>query len=159
MRHSISTLQVNLRKLCNQACLHCHGEAGPLRIEMMTRQVAEAVMTLLDRTPSIEVVDLTGGAPELSPHFRWLVQGARELGRSVIDRCNLTVLFEPGMEDSGGDLRQGSSTGRSQDALGSDHRSGPGSQTRRGIFARHLPVAGQRSLGPAGGGDHWSTRG
>ena len=99
VRDSISTLQVNLGKLCNQACLHCHVEAGPLRTEMMTREVAEAVMTLLERTPSIEVVDLTGGAPELNPHFRWLVQGARELGRSVIDRCNLTVLFEPGMED------------------------------------------------------------
>ena len=99
VRDSISTLQLNLGKFCNQACLHCHVEAGPKRTEKMSREVAEAGMALLEVSPAIDVVDLTGGAPELNPHFRWLVQRSRELGRSVIDRCNLTVLFEPDMED------------------------------------------------------------
>jgi radical SAM/Cys-rich protein len=86
-------------KLCNQACHHCHVEAGPKRTEVMPREVAERVVELLERSPAAKVVDLTGGAPELNPHFRWLVAAARRLGRKVIDRCNLTVLFEPEMDD------------------------------------------------------------
>ena len=98
-RGAIRTLQVNVGKRCNMACLHCHVEAGPLRTEAMTRDVAERVIEVVRLHPGIEVVDLTGGAPELNPHFRWLVEAARGLGRRVIDRCNLTVLFEPGSED------------------------------------------------------------
>jgi radical SAM/Cys-rich protein len=98
-RDKITTLQVNLGKLCNQACHHCHVEAGPKRTEIMPRHVAERVIELLERNPGVTRVDLTGGAPELNPHFRWLVAEARRLGRAVIDRCNLTVLFEPGMDD------------------------------------------------------------
>jgi radical SAM/Cys-rich protein len=98
-RAETTTLQINVGKRCNQACLHCHVEAGPMRSEMMTQQVAERVLHLIDVSSSIRTVDITGGAPELNPNFRDLVQGARALGRSVIDRCNLTVFFEPGMED------------------------------------------------------------
>lgn len=93
------TLQVNLGKLCNMACLHCHVEAGPARTEVMSRDVAERVIELLRKNPQITVLDLTGGAPELNPNFRWLVVEARRLGRRVIDRSNLTVLFEPHQEE------------------------------------------------------------
>jgi radical SAM/Cys-rich protein len=97
-RGKVSTLQVNVGRLCNMACHHCHVEAGPKRTEIMTRDVAERVVELLDRSPGVTTVDLTGGAPELNPSFRWLVSESRGRGRQVIDRCNLTVLFEPGME-------------------------------------------------------------
>ncbi|GIW42737.1 MAG: radical SAM/Cys-rich domain protein [Candidatus Binatia bacterium] len=99
VRGRVRTLQVNLGKLCNMACQHCHVEAGPKRTEIMPRSVAERVVELVAASPGIETVDLTGGAPELNPNFRWLVRQCRGLGREVIDRCNLTVLFEAGMED------------------------------------------------------------
>ncbi len=98
-RARVTTLQVNLGKLCNMACLHCHVEAGPKRTEILQRDVAERIVELLAANPGVWQVDLTGGAPELNPSFRWLVAEARRLGRQVLDRCNLTVLFEPGMED------------------------------------------------------------
>ena len=88
----IQVLQVNVGKLCNQTCVHCHVDAGPDRREVMTRETAEQVIELLRRHP-IPTLDLTGGAPELNPQFRWLVQEARALGRHVIDRCNLTILL------------------------------------------------------------------
>lgn len=92
------TLQVNVGKLCNQACHHCHVDAGPARTEKMDRPVAERVVELLARSPSIEIVDITGGAPELNQHFRFLVESARSLKRNVIVRCNLTVILQPGMD-------------------------------------------------------------
>ena len=98
-RLSPTTLQVNVGKRCNQACHHCHVDAGPKRTEVMTDAVAERIVTLLERHPSIALVDVTGGAPELAPCFRGLVSHARRLGRRVIDRCNLTVLLEPAQED------------------------------------------------------------
>jgi radical SAM/Cys-rich protein len=97
-RSRATTLQVNVGRLCNMACHHCHVEAGPERTEVMSRRVAERVVLLLERTPGAEILDLTGGAPELNPSFRWLVGEARRLGRRVIDRCNLTILLEPGVE-------------------------------------------------------------
>ncbi len=97
-RDAPRTLQVNLGKLCNQACHHCHVEAGPRREETMCRDTAERVVAVLRSSPSIDTVDLTGGAPELNPNFGWLVDEARALERRVMVRCNLTVLFEPGME-------------------------------------------------------------
>lgn len=97
-RREVTTLQINVGKLCNQACHHCHVEAGPKRTEIMPARVAERVMTLLATTPSIHTVDITGGAPELNANFRLLVSESRRMGRQVIDRCNLTVLFEPGQE-------------------------------------------------------------
>lgn len=97
-------LQVNVGKRCNQACHHCHVEAGPKRTEMMDTRTAERILELLATATSIHTLDITGGAPELNPNFRLLAQGARALGREVIDRCNLTVLFEPEQEDLAGFL-------------------------------------------------------
>ena len=98
-RAVLATLQVNLGKRCNQACHHCHVDAGPARTEMMAPATAERALALLAASPSVTSVDLTGGAPELSPSFRRLVTAARTLGRRVQVRCNLTILFVAGMED------------------------------------------------------------
>jgi radical SAM/Cys-rich protein len=95
---SIEVLQVNVGKLCNQTCAHCHVDAGPDRREAMTRETARQVIELLGRH-SIRTLDITGGAPELNPQFRFLVDEAAKLGRRIIDRCNLTVLTLPGQAD------------------------------------------------------------
>ena len=97
-RDRLQTLQVNLGYRCNQTCLHCHVNAGPNRTEMMDADNVECVLDVLRHHP-IELLDLTGGAPELSPYFRALVQQARALGVRVMDRCNLTILSEPGHDD------------------------------------------------------------
>jgi radical SAM/Cys-rich protein len=94
----IATFQMNLGKLCNQTCKHCHVDAGPDRTEVMTRETMEACLRALAST-DIPTVDITGGAPELNPHFRWLVREVRRLGRHVMDRCNLTVLELPRFHD------------------------------------------------------------
>lgn len=98
-RGRVKTLQVNVGRLCNLACHHCHVEAGPKRTEALTSDVADRLLELLASSPGVEVLDLTGGAPEMNPQFRRLVVGARRLGKRVIDRCNLTILLEPGYED------------------------------------------------------------
>ncbi len=92
------TLQVNVGKVCNQACHHCHVDAGPARTEKMDFRVAQRVIDLLAHSPSIEVVDITGGAPELNQNFRFLVESARRLKRDIIVRCNLTVILQPEMD-------------------------------------------------------------
>src|SRR5271169_1463394 len=97
-RKSPTTLQVNVGKLCNQACHHCHVDAGPRRTERMTRETAERVVEVIAASARVGTVDITGGAPELNPNFAMLVERARSLGRKVIVRCNLTVTLEPGME-------------------------------------------------------------
>src|SRR3954467_1490747 len=97
-RGPVVTLQINVGKICNQACLHCHVEAGPKRTESMSRETAERVLFLLNRSPEIHTVDITGGAPEINSSFRELVTASRDSGRHVIDRCNLTILLEPGFE-------------------------------------------------------------
>ena len=97
-RSRLETLQVNLGYRCNQSCLHCHVNAGPTRTESMSREVIADVLAVLGLS-SIKTLDITGGAPELHPHFRELVARAGELGVKVIDRCNLTILSEPGQED------------------------------------------------------------
>ncbi len=91
-RDTLETLQVNLGYMCNQQCLHCHVNAGPNRTEIMQRETCEHILTYLRATPSIKNLDLTGGAPELNPNFRYLVKKAKELGVHIIDRCNLTIL-------------------------------------------------------------------
>ena len=97
-RGRLATLQVNLGYKCNQSCLHCHVNAGPTRTELMSRETIGDVLAFL-AVAGIKTLDVTGGAPELNPHFRELVVRARELGVHVIDRCNLTILEEPGQED------------------------------------------------------------
>jgi len=94
----IEVLQVNVGKLCNQTCAHCHVDAGPDRREAMSRATAAKVIGLL-RRHDIATLDITGGAPELNPQFRFLVDEAAKLGRRIIDRCNLTVLTLPGQAD------------------------------------------------------------
>ncbi|HEC05549.1 MAG TPA: radical SAM protein, partial [Thiolapillus brandeum] len=98
VRDSLTTLQVNLGYRCNQSCLHCHVNASPRRPEQMARETVELVLEVLQRQ-KLRTLDLTGGAPELNPHFRYLVSEATRLGVQVIDRCNLTILQEPGQED------------------------------------------------------------
>ncbi len=97
-RRRLDTLQVNVGYKCNQACVHCHVNAGPARTEMMAREVIDDVLAFL-RSTRLPTLDITGGAPELNPHFRHLITGARALGIHVMDRCNLTILEQPGQED------------------------------------------------------------
>jgi radical SAM/Cys-rich protein len=98
-RAEITTAQVNVGKICNQACQHCHVEAGPKRTESMSLRTAERVLSLLKSSPGVNTVDITGGAPELNPNFRRLIEETRAQGLHVIDRCNLTILLEPGFEE------------------------------------------------------------
>ncbi len=102
-RACLETLQVNLGYRCNQQCQHCHVDAGPKRSEVMTRETIDEVLVFL-RASGVTSLDLTGGAPEMNPGFRYLVEQARAIGVSVLDRCNLTILEEPGQEDLAGFL-------------------------------------------------------
>src|SRR5216683_1174565 len=97
-RRRLETLQVNVGYKCNQTCVHCHVNAGPHRTEEMSRETLADVVAFIGIS-SIRNLDITGGAPELNAHFRELVVRARELGVHVIDRCNLTILEEPGQAD------------------------------------------------------------
>ncbi|MDG1161867.1 MAG: arsenosugar biosynthesis radical SAM protein ArsS, partial [Burkholderiales bacterium] len=97
-RGKVETLQINLGYLCNQACLHCHVNAGPTRKEQMTLDTIEEIVQLIDDVKP-KMVDLTGGAPELNVHFKYLVTEITKRRISIIDRCNLTILSEPGQED------------------------------------------------------------
>src|SRR5262249_32921871 len=94
----IRVLQVNVGKVCNQTCRHCHVDAGPERREGMTRETMKLCLEVLAQA-DIPILDVTGGAPEMNPHFRWLVAQARAQDRHVIDRCNLTILLAPGYDD------------------------------------------------------------
>ena len=97
-RRRLDTVQVNLGYVCNQTCLHCHVNAGPRRTESMAAETVDQVLAFVIASGAT-TLDLTGGAPELNPHFRRLAATARAGGVRVIDRCNLTILFEPGQED------------------------------------------------------------
>ena len=96
-RGNLSTLQMNLGYLCNLSCTHCHVNAGPNRTELMTRETMETALQFSEKY-QLENLDLTGGSPEMNPDFRWLVQQARKQGLHVMDRCNPTILVEPGYE-------------------------------------------------------------
>jgi radical SAM/Cys-rich protein len=98
VRGRARSLQLNVTRHCNIACHHCHVESSPRRTERIAERALERALELLERSPGVEVLDVTGGAPELHPDFRALVRRARALGRRVIDRCNLVVLDEPGQE-------------------------------------------------------------
>jgi radical SAM/Cys-rich protein len=104
-RRRLVTLQINLGYRCNLSCRHCHVDAGPKRSESMSSATIEAVLAFLDRHP-LRTLDLTGGAPELHPEFHRLVREGRRRGLEVIDRCNLTILSEPGQADLGAFLAQ-----------------------------------------------------
>lgn len=97
-RGQLQTLQANLGYLCNLSCTHCHVNAGPRRTELMDKATIDQMLTFMEKH-SIQCLDLTGGAPEMNPHFRYLVDAARTMGVAVIDRCNLTILREPGYLD------------------------------------------------------------
>jgi radical SAM/Cys-rich protein len=99
-RKALETVQVNVGYRCNQSCVHCHVNAGPTRTEAMDLETIDEVLALVRRSGAA-TLDVTGGAPELNPHFRHLVARARELGVHVMDRCNLTVMEQPGQEDLG----------------------------------------------------------
>jgi radical SAM/Cys-rich protein len=95
---AVEVLQVNVGRLCNQTCRHCHVDAGPDRREVMSRETMRLCLDVLEKA-AIPTLDVTGGAPEMNPHFRWLVEQATALGRHVIDRCNLTILLAPHQEN------------------------------------------------------------
>jgi radical SAM/Cys-rich protein len=99
-RGPVETLQVNMGYKCNQSCVHCHVNAGPTRTEMMSRETMLEVVAYL-KDSGIQTLDITGGAPELNPYFRMLVTAAHDTGIHVMDRCNLTILHEPGQQDLG----------------------------------------------------------
>lgn len=141
-------LQLNLTRRCNLACHHCHVESSPKRREEMGAATLARVLELLERSPAVGVVDLTGGAPELHPEFRRLVRAARRLGRRVIDRCNLTILLEPGHEDTGEFLaREGVEVVASLPCYREANVDG---QRGRGVFERSL--AALRALNALGYG-------
>lgn len=98
-RQPLNTIQVNLGYRCNQQCVHCHVNAGPNRTECMDEETLSLIPQVLSHN-NLTMLDITGGAPELNPGFRWLVEESRKLGVKVMDRCNLTVLFEPGQEET-----------------------------------------------------------
>ena len=99
VKDKITVLQVNLGRKCNLACTHCHVEASPKRTEELSPEVCEQIITLINRFPQIETVDLTGGAPEMNYGFRPIVEAAKEKGKEVIVRSNLTIFFVPGYQD------------------------------------------------------------
>jgi radical SAM/Cys-rich protein len=147
-RSSLDTLQVNLGYKCNQSCLHCHVAASPQRTEMMDGPTIDLVLQVLAER-HIGTLDLTGGAPELNLHFRRLVRGARALGVRVIDRCNLTILSEPGQEDLAAFL-----AAEGVEITASLPCYSPGNVDRQrgdGVFDRS--IAGLRALNALGYGD------
>lgn len=92
----IEALQINVGKICNQTCHHCHVDAGPNRTEIMTLETIDTILAILRQYPGIQTVDITGGAPEMNPHFEYLVSECRALDRHILDRCNLTVFSVKG---------------------------------------------------------------
>lgn len=147
-RRPLDTLQVNLGYKCNQTCVHCHVNASPQRTEMMDAATTELVVQVL-RMRGLSTLDLTGGAPELNPNFRPLVREARALGVRVIDRCNLTILSEPGQEDLAGFLAgQGVEVTASLPCYSTDNVD---RQRGEGVFVRS--IAGLRALNALGYGE------
>jgi radical SAM/Cys-rich protein len=89
----VQIFQVNMGKMCNQVCKHCHVDAGPDRKEIMTRETMQQCLDALNNNPNLKIVDLTGGAPEMNPDFRWFVEEIKKLDRHIIVRCNLTIIL------------------------------------------------------------------
>lgn len=153
-RQQLEILQVNLGYRCNLSCTHCHVNAGPRRTEMMDAQGIELVLQAIKRL-GIKSLDLTGGAPELHPQFRYLVAEARAMGCEVIDRCNLTILQEPGQEDLAEFLaRQGVSVVASMPCYTADNVD---KQRGKGVFdgsITALKALNQQGYGMQGSGLH-----
>jgi len=143
----IEVLQVNVGKLCNQTCAHCHVDAGPDRREAMSSETAEKVVEIL-RRHDIATLDITGGAPELNPQFRFLVDEAAKLGRRVIDRCNLTVLMLPAQADLPAYLAERKVVVTA--SLPSFRQAGTDAQRGDGVFAKS--IAALRTLNELGYG-------
>lgn len=99
-RRKIETIQINVGKKCNQACIHCHVNGGPNREEIMEKDTVDRILELISRDESIKTVDVTGGAPELNPNFKYIIKELTALNKTVLNRCNLTVLSEVGQEDT-----------------------------------------------------------
>jgi radical SAM/Cys-rich protein len=147
-RGELTTLQVNLGYRCNQSCLHCHVNAGPNRPEAMAPETVDLVLEVVEAR-RIGTLDITGGAPELHPEFRRLVVQARDLGAKVMDRCNLTILSEPGQEDLGAFL-----AGNQVEIVASMPcylEDNVDRQRGKGVFDRS--IAGLQSLNALGYGD------
>jgi radical SAM/Cys-rich protein len=144
----ITTLQINVGKLCNQTCRHCHVDAGPDRREIMSRETLEHCVEALDRT-DIPTVDITGGAPELNPGFRWLVEQCTARGRHVMDRCNLTVLTSAGQRD----LPEFFAAHRVEVVASLPHYRATSTDVQRGAGVFEKSIEALTSLNAAGYGD------
>src|SRR5919106_848812 len=143
----LEILQINVGKLCNQTCRHCHVDAGPDRREVMTRETMALCLDVLDRSP-IPTVDITGGAPELNPNFRWLVAECRARGRHVIDRCNLTVLELASQQD----LAQFLADHQVEVVCSLPHYRAPNTDRKRGAGVYEKSIAALRRLNALGYG-------
>ena len=144
----VDLLQVNVGKLCNQTCRHCHVDAGPDRREVMSRETMELCLRAIE-TAGIPTVDITGGAPELNPDFRWFVQECTARGAHVIDRCNLTILLTP----SYADLPAFLAAHRVELACSLPHYRAPGTDAQRGEGVFDKSIEALRRLNAAGYGD------
>jgi radical SAM/Cys-rich protein len=146
--NAVTTLQINVGKLCNQTCRHCHVDAGPDRREIMSRETMALCLRALAST-LIPTVDITGGAPELNPDFRWLITEATALGCHVIDRCNLTVLLTPGQ----GDLPEFFARHCVEVVASLPHYRGPNTDAQRGDGVYERSIAALKHLNAVGYGD------
>ncbi|MBA3297021.1 MAG: arsenosugar biosynthesis radical SAM protein ArsS [Acidobacteria bacterium] len=144
----IDVLQINVGKLCNQTCRHCHVDAGPDRREVMSRETMALCLRALDAS-SIPIVDITGGAPELNPDFRWLVRECAARGKHVIDRCNLTVLLTP----SHADLPQFFAEHRVELVCSLPHYRAPSTDAQRGAGVFEKSLEALRRLNAIGYGN------
>ena len=144
----IDILQINVGKLCNQTCRHCHVDAGPDRREIMTRSTMQQCLDALAST-SIPTVDITGGAPELNPDFRWLIERCTALGRHVMDRCNLTILEVPSQRD----LPEFFARHRVEVVCSLPHYRQPGTDAQRGEGVYEKSIRALRRLNDVGYGD------
>jgi radical SAM/Cys-rich protein len=144
----IEVLQINIGKLCNQTCHHCHVDAGPDRREVMTRETMMLCLEALEKT-TIPTVDITGGAPELNPNFRWLVTECRARGRHVIDRCNLTVLELASQQD----LAEFLADNQVEVVCSLPHYRAPNTDRQRGTGVYEKSIAALKRLNAVGYGN------
>ncbi len=143
----VDVLQINVGKLCNQTCRHCHVDAGPDRVERMSRETLECCLAVVAEC-AIRTVDVTGGAPELHPDFRWLVERATALGAHVMDRCNLTVLAAPSQRD----LPEFFAAHGVELVCSLPHYRAPSTDRQRGEGVFERSIAGLRRLNDVGYG-------